>query len=424
MARALPFDFLLRSMAEELGERAIGVVLSGTGADGSVGLKAIKENAGLVIAQLPEEAGYDGMPRSAIMTGAVDLVLPVAEIPDALAKYVGRMFAASGLKGGRSSDPATERLTEIIELLRTTASHDFALYKPGTLLRRIERRMALAAIPDGGRYLDRLRKDAGELELLAKDLLINVTSFFRDPKIFELLAEKVIPDLVRLQPVDRPLRVWVAGCSTGEETYTLAMLFLEEIAAAKRNIKLQVFASDVDGDAVAFARDGVYPESIAAEVSPARLARFFAKEEHGYRVVPELRGVVVFTVQNVLADPPFSRIDLVSCRNLLIYLRPEAQAKVLSLFHFALRDGGILLLGGSETVGNLDDRFEPIFKTQRIYRHVGRLRPGEVNFSIAARRRRALRSGSRAWSRQRRAGPASAISPSGCCWRPMRRPRC
>ncbi|MGO8917800.1 MAG: chemotaxis protein CheB [Stellaceae bacterium] len=379
----LPFDFLLRSMAEELGDRAIAVVLSGTGADGSVGLKAIKENAGLVIAQLPEEAGYDGMPRSAIMTGAVDLVLPVAEIPDALAKYVGRMFAASGLKGGRSSDPATERLTEIVALLRTTASHDFALYKPGTLLRRIERRMALAAIPDGGRYLDRLRTDSGELELLAKDLLINVTSFFRDPKIFELLAEKVIPDLVRLQPVDRPLRVWVAGCSTGEETYTLAMLFLEEIAAAKRNIRLQVFASDVDGDAVAFARDGVYPESIAAEVSPARLARFFAKEEHGYRVVPELRGVVVFTVQNVLADPPFSRIDLVSCRNLLIYLRPEAQAKVLSLFHFALRDGGILLLGGSETVGNLDDRFQPVFKTQRIYRHAGRLRPGEVNFSIA-----------------------------------------
>src|SRR6185437_1469877 len=257
---------------------------------------------------------------------------------------------------------------EIIDLLRTRASHDFALYKPGTLLRRIERRMALAAITDSRRYLNLLRKDAGALELLAKDLLINVTSFFRDPQVFELLAEKIIPDLVRLQPADRPLRIWVAGCSTGEETYTLAMLFLEEIAAAKRNIRLQVFASDVDGDAVAFAREGVYPESIAAEVSPDRLARFFAKDEHGYRVVPELRGVVVFTVQNVLADPPFSRLDLVSCRNLLIDLRPEAQAKVLSLFHFALRDGGILFLGGSETVGNLNDRYEPILKSQRIYR--------------------------------------------------------
>ena len=197
---------------------------------------------------------------------------------------------------------------------------------------------------------------------------------------------------MRLQPADRPLRIWVAGCSTGEETYTIAMLFLEEIAAAKRNIKLQVFASDIDADAVAFARDGVYPESIAADVSPARLARFFAKEEHGYRVAPELRGVVVFTVQNVLADPPFSRLDLVSCRNLLIYLRPEAQAKVLSLFHFALREGGILLLGGSETVGSLEDRFEPIFKAQRIYRHIGRSRPGEVEFPLAGREgARALR---------------------------------
>ena len=227
-----------------------------------------------------------------------------------------------------------------------------------------------------------LRQDPGELELLAKDLLINVTSFFRDPKAFEFLAEEVIPDLVRRQPSDRPLRIWVAGCSTGEETYSLAMLFLEEIAAAKRNIKLQVFASDVDEDAVALAREGRYPESIAADVSPARLARFFTQEEHSYRVVPELRGTVVFTTQDVLADPPFSRLDLISCRNLLIYLRPEAQEKVLLLFHFALREGGILMLGGSETVGRLDDRFEPISKAQRIYRQIGRSRPGEVDFPI------------------------------------------
>jgi two-component system, chemotaxis family, CheB/CheR fusion protein len=381
----MPFDFFLHSLADEVGARAIAVVLSGTGADGSVGLKAIKEKAGLVIAQDPDDAGYGGMPRSAILTGAVDLVLPAREIPDALAKYVGRMFAAGGPKRKEAGDPAVERLTEIIDLLRTKTAHDFALYKPGTLLRRIERRMALAGITDCDRYINLLHKDAGEIERLAKDLLINVTGFFRDPEIFDLMAEKIIPDLVRVQPADRPLRIWVAGCSTGEETYSLAMLLLEEIAAAKRNVKLQVFASDVDGDAVASARDGIYPASIAADVSPARLARFFAKEEHGYRVVPELRGVVVFTVQNVLADPPFSRLDLVSCRNLLIYLRPEAQAKVLSLFHFALREGGILFLGGSETVGNVDDRFEPIFKTQRIYRHVGRLRPGEVAFPLAGR---------------------------------------
>ena len=246
--------------------------------------------------------------------------------------------------------------------------------------------MAMAAIEtdDMDRYLEILRSDAGELDLLAKDLLINVTSFFRDPKVFDLLAEKIVPDLVRSQTPDHPLRIWIAGCSTGEETYSLAMLFREQITAAKRNVKLQVFASDVDPDAVASAREGLYPETIEADVSPARLARFFSKEDHGYRVLPELRAAVVFTVQDVLADPPFSRLDLVSCRNLLIYLRPEAQAKVISLFHFALREGGILLLGSSETVGNVDGRFEVISKSERLYRHIGRSRPGEFGFSMSA----------------------------------------
>jgi two-component system, chemotaxis family, CheB/CheR fusion protein len=378
----LPFDFFLRSLAEELGERAICVILSGTGGDGSLGLKAVKEKGGLVIVQDPDEAEYDGMPRTAIMTGAVDLVLPVANVPEILAEYGRQMVRNGERKGGALDDHPPDRLAEIIDLLRTKTSHDFALYKPGTLLRRIERRMALAAVPDIGRYLDVVRQDSGELEFLAKDLLINVTSFFRDPKAFEVLAEEVIPDLVRRHPSDRSLRIWVAGCSTGEETYSLAMLFFEEMAAAKRNIKLQVFASDVDENAVAVAREGRYPESIAADVSPVRLARFFTQEEHGYRVAPELRAVVVFTAQDVLADPPFSRLDLISCRNLLIYLRPAAQEKVLLLFHFALRDGGFLVLGSSETVGSLDDRFEPISKTQRIYRQIGHSRPGEVDFPI------------------------------------------
>src|SRR5271156_5082911 len=372
----LPFDFFLRSLAEELGERAICIILSGTGSDGSVGLKAVKEKGGLVIAQDPDDAEYDGMPRSAITTGSVDLVLPVAEIPEILAKY-GRQ------KGLAGDDHPQSRLAEIISLLRTKTSHDFALYKPGTLSRQIERRMTRASVDDSGRYLEMLREDSDELELLAKDLLINVTSFFRDPKAFELLAEEVIPDLVRRHPSDQPLRIWVAGCSTGEETYSLAMLFLEEIAAAKRNVRLQVFASDVDEDAVALAREGRYPESVAADVSPVRLARFFTLEEHGYRIVPELRGGVVFTVQDVLADPPFSRLDLISCRNLLIYLRPEAQEKVLLLFHFALSEGGVLMLGGAEGVGSLDDRFEPISKTQRIYRQIGRSRPGEIDLPIS-----------------------------------------
>ena len=224
--------------------------------------------------------------------------------------------------------------------------------------------MAMAAIETDGmeRYLEVLRSDTSELDLLASDLLINVTSFFRDRQAFDLLAEKIVPDLVHRQPSDQPLRIWIAGCSTGEETYSLAMLFREAISAAKSNVKLQVFASDIDSDAVASAREGFYPETIEAEVSPERLARFFSREEHGYRVLPELRASVVFTVQDVLADPPFSRLDLVSCRNLLIYLRPEAQARVLSAFHFALRESGILLLGSSETVDTSDGRFEVISK--------------------------------------------------------------
>ena len=382
----LPFDFLLHSLAEEYGARAVCVILSGTGADGSLGLKAVKEKSGLVIAQDPDEADYDGMPRSAIMTGAVDLVLPVAKIPDALITYDRRMNLSRGHDGSSPQKSAQDWLPEIIDLLRTKTAHDFRLYKQGTLQRRIERRMAMAAIETDGmdRYFEMLSSDTNELDLLAKDLLINVTSFFRDPKVFDLLAETIVPDLIRGHTSDQALRIWIAGCSTGEETYSLAMLFREQITQAKRNIKLQVFASDVDTDAVATAREGFYSQAIEADVSPARLARFFSKEDHGYRILPELRASVVFTVQDVLADPPFSHIDLISCRNLLIYLLPEAQAKVVSLFHFALREGGILLLGNSETISNSDGRFEVIAKSERLYRHIGRSRPGEFGFSMNA----------------------------------------
>ncbi|HSR71622.1 MAG TPA: CheR family methyltransferase, partial [Kiloniellales bacterium] len=382
----LPFDFLLRSLAEELGERAVCVVLSGTGADGSLGLKAVKEQCGLVIAQDPDEAGYDGMPQSAIMTGAVDLVLPVAKVPEALITYHRRMALARTRNDSDPEDAAQDWLPEIIDLLRSQTPHDFTLYKPGTLRRRIERRIAMAAIDseDVNGYLDVLRSDPSELEFLAKELLINVTGFFRDPKVFNFLGEKVAPDLVGGHSTDNPLRIWVVGCSTGEEAYSLAMVFHEKIAAAKRNVRLQIFASDIDPDAVASAREGLYPETIEADVSPERLAHFFTKEDQGYRVSPELRAAVVFTVQDVLADPPFARLDLISCRNLLIYLQPEAQAKVISLFHFALREGGLLLLGNAETVGNADDHFEAVSGAERLYRHIGRSRPGEFGHFLIA----------------------------------------
>ncbi len=379
----LPFNFLLRSLADEYGARAVCVILSGTGADGSLGLKAVKENGGLVVVQDPEEAGYDGMPRSAIATGDADLVLPVVKIPEALVKFDRRSALAHSANKLSPKERSSDWLPEIIELLRTKTAHNFTLYKPGTLRRRIERRMTMAAIQldDMNKYLELLRGNASELDQLARDLLINVTSFFRDREVFDLLEQKIIPDLVRNQISDQPLRIWIAGCSTGEEAYSLAMLFREQITATTHNIKLQVFASDIDADAIATAREGLYPETIAAEVSAGRLARFFTKEGQSYRVSPELRAAVVFTVQDVLSDPPFSRLDFISCRNLMIYLRPEAQAKVVSLFKFALHEDGILLLGSSETIGN-DGGFAPISKPERLYRHVGRNRPGELGFPI------------------------------------------
>ncbi len=377
----MPLDFFLRSLAKDCGQRAICVVLSGTGTDGSEGLKAIKDNGGFVIVQDPQDAQFDGMPKSAIGTGMADVIAPVAAIPRAIVKR------STTLLSSKAKSPAKEgvasRLAEILDLVRTKTAHDFTVYKTGTVTRRIERRMAAAAIADAGHYLDKLRADAAELDSLAQDLLINVTHFFRDPPAFETLAESVIPQMIAAHPADRPLRIWVTGCSTGEEAYSLAILFLEAIEASTRPLKLQVFASDIDASSVEAAREGVYGRGTNEQVSASRLSRFFSKEGDLYRVRRELRETVVFTVQDLLSDPPFSRLDLISCRNVLIYLRPDAQEKVLSLFHFALHAGGILFIGPSETIGNFTDRFEPIDKKYRIYRHLsasravtGGFRPG------------------------------------------------
>ncbi len=376
----LPFDFLLASLARDFGGRLVCVVLSGTGTDGSQGLRAVKAAGGLVIAQDPTEAGYDGMPRSAMATGLVDHVLPVAAMPEVIRNRHCPVNPPSTSLGD-------DGLATIVNLLRTHTPYDFTLYKQGTLRRRIDRRMSMAGITADGLadYLDLLNRDPAERDNLAKDMLINVTEFFRDPKVFELLATSVIPGLIRGRTADNHLRLWVAGCSTGEETYSLAILFLEQVAAAGLAMKLQLFASDVDPDAVATAREGWYPASIVENVSAERLARFFIADDGGYRVTQELRAHVVFTVQDVLADPPFSRLDFISCRNLLIYLMPEAQARVLALFHFALRDGGFLLLGGAETViPAASDRFEIVSKPARLFRHVGRSRPGDFSFLMSA----------------------------------------
>jgi two-component system, chemotaxis family, CheB/CheR fusion protein len=309
----LPFDFLLNSLARDHGARSVCVVLSGTGADGSLGLKAVKESGGLVIAQDIGEAEYDGMPRSAIATGAVDLVLRTAKIAEALVAHErGHVFAPEQPKSSAKRS-VKELLPDIIALLRRKTVHDFGLYKHGTL----ERRMALAGVKAAAEYFDLLRRDANERDQLSRDLLINVTGFFRDAAVFDFLAKSVIHDLVRGHPPDRPLRIWVAGCSSGEETYSLAMLFREQIDTSKRDLKLQIFATDVDPDAVASAREGLYPDSIEADVSTKRLA-----------VSTESRpSCARASYSRCMTCSPTPRLDFVSCRNLLIYLLPEAQAK-------------------------------------------------------------------------------------------------
>lgn len=377
----LPFDFLLHSVAEAFGKRAQAVILSGTGADGSLGLVSIRDQGGYVIAQEPTEAAFDGMPQSAMATGRVDRVLRVADVPSALIRRAMEVNLA--LHGAPADIPSStpdcsmseaEALDAIIGLLRQETPHDFTTYKPGTLHRRIRRRMVLAGCASPEAYLGLLTGSATECTLLANDMLINVTAFFRDTKVFALLEKTTIPDLIQRHDADDPIRVWVPGCSTGEEAYSIAMVFRDALQALKRTNKLQVFASDVDPDAVAIAREGFYPEASVTKIPPDRLKRYFAQDAHGYRILPELRAAMVFTVQDVLSDPPFSRLDFISCRNLLIYLGAEAQEAVIALLHFALKPGGVMLLGSAETAGSIEGRFEVISKAERLYRHIGRNR--------------------------------------------------
>ncbi|WP_322896730.1 chemotaxis protein CheB [Erythrobacter sp. T5W1-R] len=381
----LPIDFLIRSLAEGYGARSVCVILSGNGEDGSAALAALHRSGGYIIVQDPKEAEHDGMPRSAIMTGLVNAVVPLSRIPPELARISVQIADAAAAVAMLPDAYETSDIQAIITLLQQKVGQDFSAYKRGTLERRIQRRMGLRGLPAGAisRYHDELTHNEEECRSLAEDLLINVTSFFRDKAVFDLLETEVIPELIGNLAANQALRIWVVGCSTGEEAYSLAMIFRDAIMASRRDIKLQIFASDIDVQAIAVAREGLYPLSIRDEVPADRLARYFIAEENGYRVTSGLRGSVVFTVQDVLNDPPFSRMDMVSCRNLLIYLKPEAQAKVISLFHFALRENGILMLGMAETPGNSNGRFAVVHKAEHIYRHLAQSRPGEAGFPLS-----------------------------------------
>ena len=383
----LPFDYFLHSLAEQYGQRAVAVILSGTGADGSVGLKAISDGGGLVIAQDPEEAAYDGMPRNAIATGAVNLVLPVMQIPEALIRYAHHPYVTAGGPAIPSEDDEDQALADIIELLRTRTLRDFTHYRRATLLRRIRRRMAAAGIQRIADYIATLRQDTRELELLAKDFLIHVTSFFRDPAAFEGLAKTILPGLVG-RAEDQPIRVWVPGCSTDEEAYSLAIMFIEEFAAQKRRQISDLCLRHQRGGPRLRARGRLSRIDQGRRLGGAAAAILYARGTRLPGFTPAAR-LIVFTVHDLLVDPPFSRLDLISCRNLLIYLQPEEQQKVLSPFHFGLNETGFLFLGISETIGQLGGLFEPISNTLRVYRRsaLGRARPRVLARDLGERAR-------------------------------------
>ncbi|HEY4212420.1 MAG TPA: chemotaxis protein CheB [Steroidobacteraceae bacterium] len=370
-----PVDDFFRSLAQEQKEKAIAVVLSGMGTNGTAGAQAIKASGGLCIAQDPDSCEFPGMPRSLIHAGYADQVLPAQDIPGLLLRFVQQPYLELDPKGRTRAAQELERhrqhLTEILSLVRGRTGHDFAPYKPSTVLRRIQRRMGLVGIPELDAYVGFVREHTGEAESLANDLMINVTGFFRDAGAWEALRVSVIRPLVEQHASDDPIRAWVTACASGEEAYTLAMVIAEESARARKRIDVKIFATDTADRSLALARSGVYPGGIEADFPPERLERFFDKDEHTYRIKKELREQVVFASQDLLRDPPFSRVDLATCRNLLIYLEPEAQRKALNLLHFALRDSGYLLLGNAETLGDADEIFEVVSKRWRIYRRVG-----------------------------------------------------
>lgn len=378
----LPIDFFFRSLADDQQERSVGIILSGMGSDGTLGLRAIKERAGVTLVQDPDTAKFDSMPRSAIRAGLGDFVAPVEELPARLKAFY------ECLPPVRSPDlPLAEHdqssLEKIVILLRAHTRQDFNLYRRSTLYRRVERRMGIHRLNKISSYVRYLQENPQELDILFKELLIGVTRFFRDPPAWRILAKDVLPKLLSGRPARSVVRAWVAGCSSGEEAYTLAMIFAEALGEAKstNGISLQIYATDLDKDAIDKARLSLFPENIVADVSPERLARFFVKEENGYRVNKQIRSMVVFAPQNLIMDPPFTKLDILCCRNLLIYLTPELQKKLFPLFHYSLNPGGVLFLGSAECIGGFIHLFVPIAQKERIFKRNGSTVAGQpLNF--------------------------------------------
>ncbi|MBV6273613.1 PAS domain-containing protein [Alcaligenaceae bacterium CGII-47] len=374
-----PVDVLFRSLARDQGDQSIAIVLSGNGTNGTDGLKDIRAEGGLILAQSPDTAKFDGMPSSAIAADLVDYILAPAKMPEALLTFLNHRRVALPGEPLATTDAHTA-YREILEILQTRDGHDFKSYKLSTLSRRIQRRPNLKDMKTLDEYADLLRNDPVEVAALVKDLLINVTSFFRDPEAWKTLQEKAIEPIIANRENRSPIRVWTPSCSTGEEAYSIAMLVTERAEAAGKQFDLKVFATDARESNLQKARNGIYPEAALSGFPPERLRRFFDKTDGSYQVKKDLRNLLVFAPQNLLSDPPFSRMDLISCRNLLIYLEADAQKKIITLAHFALRDKGYLFLGNAETIGRHDNIFETISKKWRIYRKIGPMRHDILNF--------------------------------------------
>ncbi|MGE3776120.1 MAG: chemotaxis protein CheB, partial [Pirellulaceae bacterium] len=364
----LPIDIFFRSLAQDLGPRAIGIVLSGTGSDGSRGIRHIHEMGGLVIVQNEETAKFDGMPRSALATGVVDLVVSPDQMADSLAKYAAHPIARDLAAAARPVPVDETGMNKVLRLLRVAYGIDFSLYKPTTVLRRIERRLMLSQLLNFDQYVEQLSSVTAELNALYRDLLIGVTQFFRDKEAFGIVESLVLPELLARLGGSEEARIWVAGCATGEEAYSLAIVIHEQLARLHRPLNVKIFATDVHQASLDVASLGVYAESSLADVSLERLKRYFLRKGEQWQVVPELRQMIVFAPHNIIKDAPFTRLDLVSCRNLLIYFQPAAQKKAISLFHFGLKPNGVLLLGPSEGLGELEDEFTAVDRQWKVYR--------------------------------------------------------
>ncbi len=381
----LPIDFLLRSLAEESGSDAAAIILSGTGSDGTLGVEAIRGAGGLTIVQEPSTAEYDDMPRHAIATGLVDLVLPVEEMGQALMKHANHPFLHKAAKAKEIPEHDTGTLEAILTIIRERGNSDFRWYRKSALLRRIARRMGIIGVESLEAYKQTLEKNSDEATELVRDLLIGVTSFFRDTAAFEELDHLVIRPLVREKDPAIPVRVWTAGCGSGEEAYSIAMLLFEALEAEGKSCKLQIFATDLDERSLQKARAGIYPLSIAEDVSAQRLERFFIRSKDFFQIKKELRETIVFAAHNLVADPPFCRMDLVTCRNLLIYVEADVQKKIIALFHFTLASHGYLFLGKAESTAGRTDLFEPINSDFRILRRQDAPRLVELELPVYAR---------------------------------------